>query len=151
MRVKLRTRGSFASYYCSLNEVYEPVEAGFGIYSFSTRSGPFRLTKAQLEQHFEVVEEPQPAILRGRVETQEEIENRLGCKSDPFGAGIKEIMGYQKTLHTLTGDRAASIEVFRLLIPMIDNLSTDLWDKSLADNRFRIGEIKKLILGGAKG
>ena len=116
--------------------------------------GMFYYTDNPMFKHyFEVIEEaPQPAILNGHVETQEEIEDRWGRSgSDPLAIAAREIMDYQENLHRLVTARAQQIETNRYLLPMIDKLSIELPEKNHADNRYRIGEIKKFILAGSKG
>ena len=105
---------------------------------------------------FEVIEEPtQPAILNGRVETQEEIEDRLGASGeDPLGIAVKEIMQHLATIHQLAGARAQQIETNKDLLPKIDAITTLVYKYPMTCNSpimEGIREIKKFILAGSKG
>ena len=61
------------------------------------------------------------------------------------------MMAHQEDLHRLVGSFAQQIEMNRALLPMIDELATDLPFKTVSLNRNLIGKIRDYVEVGAKG
>lgn len=104
----------------------------------------FEVNHLDFDRYWEVLEPPKPTILSGPVETQEEIEDRIGRSlCCPLTTAIKEIMRHQETIHQLVGARAQQIENNRHLLPIIDKLA--------AQTSAGVAEIKKFVKAGAVG
>jgi len=107
--------------------------------------------------------DPQPAILKGpfdvsdlskeEVEELDAIQNwMLNETSDPIVYGARRIQKAECAYHELIAEQLnLRLLLTRKVIPLLDKLSTEIWNTDNATNRYRIGVIKKFIQAGAKG
>lgn len=135
---------------------YCPMTLGneYEVKQHPTLPGCFELYHTHFAKwRFEVIEdEPAPAILTGRVETKEDIEERLGADGrDPLTKAVKEIMQYQEDLHKVVGARAQQIQMNQLILSMIDIFFDD-YDIGHKEAAFeKLVKVREFIQAGTVG
>ena len=91
-------------------------------------------------------------ILTGHVETQEEIEERLGASGrDPLALAVHEIIHHLGTIHQLAGARAQQITICRELLPMFTEAEGYLEKGCPANAGLVLGKIRAFVEAGALG
>lgn len=101
---------------------------------------------------FDIIFESKPAILCGHVETQEEIEDRIGVSGgDPLGIAVREIMQHLETIHQLAGARAQQIEICKMLLPILQEVEDNIKIDNQIEALGALSRIRLFVKAGTAG
>jgi hypothetical protein len=148
MRVKALKNGSGGIYAGGIYTVLEQIGDVIRIDEFIS----YNMTHPNFKVYFEVmVEEPEPQILTGKVDTRDEINERLGASGrDPLYLAVSEIMDIQEAHHAVIKSTAQLVEINKMLLPMIDEVSKDISEGKSCGTLNKIRIIRQFVEAGSR-